>query len=269
MASPSRALEIYKEYGIKTLLNQSLGFTLTVIKEWVEISQLRLNNNISNMEHISLYLDPNIISRDIALKIIRGKYESSEAILLTLFLPEHTDVIDLGGGIGYISCHISHLTGSKSSIISVEASESSANLIEKNKELNSCNFEVVNAAYNPDSEYTEISVLDNIYSNSIFRDSDVTERIQSITLNEIVSQYNIGNFSLVCDIEGAEYRLIREELELLSSSCEMLFIEWHDKLGENRKISSTEARNQLEDVGFKLVNNYQHVEVYENQKLCG
>jgi hypothetical protein len=96
----------------------------------------------------------------------------------------------------------------------------------------------------------------DLASNSI--DSDGTQlygteqpvTVESIQLGRLVTERGFGRFSLVCDIEGKEYDLVGNEIEVLKKA-DVIIMETHARLiGEdkNRFLIS-----KLTDAGFRVI----------------
>ena len=66
---------------------------------WTE----RATNDTVTMDGLSFYLDDDSISVFTKGSIARGKHEREERAFIEDYLPERTDVIELGAGIGYLT----------------------------------------------------------------------------------------------------------------------------------------------------------------------
>src|SRR4029079_2731442 len=53
-----------------------------------------------------------------------------------------------------------------------------------------------------------------------------TIRVPAITLRQLLADHQVGEFDLVCDIEGAELELVRNDADVLSR-CRLAIVEIH------------------------------------------
>lgn len=159
-----------------------------------------------------------------------NKYEAEEFDLVTKALPNDIDVIELGAGIGYISCLINKLTTVENTHVAVEANPRLIPIIKRNKDINDANFVILEKAYSSSGEQSRF-YIDQAFpwsSTTNPRNENNVTAVENITLADICDKFGIHRFSLVCDIEGAEFDLIANEIGFLRSHCNVMIIEIHD-----------------------------------------
>lgn len=79
-------------------------------------------------------------------------YESIERLLVNRYVPSDTDVIELGGGLGFISCILEQQLVEGRTHVIIEANENLIPVLERTRSHNDASFEIEAAAYAPESE---------------------------------------------------------------------------------------------------------------------
>lgn len=163
-----------------------------------------------------------------------GRHEVEERELLRRFLPADLPVVEFGGGLGVVSCLTNRQLASPDRHIVVEAIPSLAALVERNRDLNGCQFRVVNAALAYGAPTVTFSVHNNFVGSRLNGEFGTSVSVPSITLGQIIDQAGFNGFSLICDIEGAEADLVAHELGLIANRVAFLLVEIHPTiLGED------------------------------------
>jgi FkbM family methyltransferase len=118
-------------------------------------------------------------------------------------IKENDIIIDAGANIGAFTIPAAKLVGSKGAIISIEPEKTNFSILKENVELNNLNNVIlINKAL-----YNESNINLNISGNGVMAKIDKSEKdnfIKSITLNDIVLEYNIRPKIMKMDIEGSE-----------------------------------------------------------------
>ena len=74
--------------------------------------------------------------------------------------------------------------------------------------------------------------------------------VEAVQLGKLVTEHGFEKFSLVCDIEGKEYDLVCQEIEVLKKA-DVIIMETHARLiGEDKNQSLLRA---LTDGGFRII----------------
>ncbi len=191
----------------------------------------------------SYLLDTNHISKRIIASVFFGFYESSEIRFSEKYLNPQYSVVELGSSIGIVSSHIITKVKAASRFIMVEANPTLINTIKDNvtrHNHNNVEFEIVNKAIS----YTEQRVSLNITSNNTETTiSSVIGNESSVWVNttklvSLIEDFNLGEYALVCDIEGSEIEIFIEDSRGLEQ-CRQIFIELHETHygGKNYSIS--------------------------------
>jgi FkbM family methyltransferase len=179
-----------------------------------------------------------------------GLHEIEERALLHRHLPAGFPVVELGGGLGVISCLTNRKLACPAEHIVVEASPAMAKLLERNRDLNHCQFRVVNAALQYGSPTVTFVIRDTFVGSQVNGKSGTRVTVPSTTLGQIVDTSGFGRFSLICDIEGTEADLVDHELSLIAGRAAFILAEIHPAiLGQRR---ADQVVENLMGAGFAL-----------------
>lgn len=186
-----------------------------------------------------------------------------ERILIDHYLPDDLPVVELGGGIGYISAYINQRIGGNAQVV-VEPNPRNVECNEKTRRLNGCDYVLVEGAYNPHSMDVSLSVDSKFSSGSTVKSRDgETVSVQGYSLSTLCADYGLDRFALVCDIEGGEFGLIDEELDLVAKRVPMAIIEFH----EYGTFVEEEYVDTMIDAGFERIDEEGGTYVFRNRDL--
>jgi FkbM family methyltransferase len=179
-----------------------------------------------------------------------GLHEIEERTLLRRCLPVDFPVVELGGGLGVVSCLANRKLASPARHVVVEAMPSVAALLQRNRDLNHCQFRVVNAALAYGSPTVNLGVNRSFVGSRIDGNFDATVHVPSITLGGIVDEAGFDRFALICDIEGAEAELTSHESKLIADRVVFALMEIHPGvLGED---GANRVVERFTRAGFRL-----------------
>lgn len=172
------------------------------------------------------------IPSGIIASVFWGFYESAEIRFAEKYFKGDMDVIELGGSCGVVTSHLVSklLLGKK--VISVEANADLAEVWKENagrKNYNKEELVLLNNAIHYGTNIVSFHISNNTTESGKVNEVKGNMRIvkvPAITLNEICSRFNLTEFTLVCDIEGAEVEIFINENESLNT-CRALLIELH------------------------------------------
>jgi FkbM family methyltransferase len=186
----------------------------------------------------------------------RGQYEHSERDLVKKWLPKDMPVIELGGSYGIVSTIIRGHINPDQTLTIVEANPDLIQFGKINVAQKSTGDNVVfiNAAVTHSSE-KEVSfdVTASVLNSSIATKSDNTIQVPTISLDSILEgQSEECTYSLVCDIEGAEYGLFENSQQALSR-CHIAIIEVHPDFFYGIGKSVSDFYQVLSTLGFEIV----------------
>jgi FkbM family methyltransferase len=191
--------------------------------------------------------------------ILFGLYERSETRFVERWLPRDLDVVELGASIGVVSCHIARLLGGRRRLICVEANGRLIQQAERNIAINGWSHRVVfvHGAIdysNGDLSAARFSVAAHNNLGSRLTPRDATGEsidVPVVTLSQILLNHGIGDFALVCDIEGAEAGLIENDARALSR-CRFIVIELHEANDGGVRADLNDMIGALESLGFVM-----------------
>lgn len=164
----------------------------------------------------------------IAGRVLLGTYERPERRLLAQFLPTDGKVLELGGGLGVVSCFINARLELPEAHVVVECDPLTVRLLTANRALNGSRFTVVTGAVgrgdlrlvrreNPMSTYVEAETADGA-------------SVERHTIDALVRAHGVAFDCLVMDIEGGERRFV-EEFEPDLERFRLVVLELHPALG--------------------------------------
>lgn len=183
--------------------------------------------------------------------LVAQEYESSERRTIKQYLDPRSAIIELGGGLGVVTCIANSLLDRPRKHIVVEASGDSAIIIRANATRNRCEVEIVNAALAYGCGNVTFWVNANLpYSNALMPIHQGCKEISvpATTLKALFGRYSLDRCSLLCDIEGQEYEMVMNELPLIRERVSCIFMETHPRLIGEAK--TAEMLGALASSGF-------------------
>ncbi len=196
-----------------------------------------------------------------------GRFETSDCRFVEKYLYPDLDVIQLGGGIGVISCHMSSRLKGNRKIIVVEANPSLIPLLENNlhRNIKNTQFNIINAAVDY-SKHDRIKVFisTNFLSTSTSQISGGGCMVPTLTLGEIVSKHVTNMpYQLQMDIEGAEAGLLLYEETGILEQCSQIITEFHETTQDGKRLTVDELIDiTTKKHNFYLVDRYGPVCVF-------
>jgi len=175
-------------------------------KKFYQIDTLPDNITISVSEKLS-----NIQS---SLKLDYGNFadEYPEQIMAVTYLKGHEKVLEIGGNIGRNSLIISKLLNDSSNLLTVECDPYFCSQLKFNRNLNSLNFNIENAAI---SKRPLIQKgWDTMVSEELLPGY---KSVNIIDYNELYNKWNIKFDTLTIDCEGAFYYILMDYPHILNN----------------------------------------------------
>jgi FkbM family methyltransferase len=220
--------------------NVIIGYMVRCLGDQVRIDGMRFS------------LDNPLISCRHKSTVFFGIYEQAERKLVKRYIRSCDEIIELGGSIGVVSCIANRMLEDANQHLVIEANPLLLPILERNRALNSCGFAVLNAALAYGTREiafdTENHFLMGHVSSSLH---DGRLRVPTCTLDDLTKNRKSSNMVLLCDIEGAEIDMIRNELDVLRSRFRLIIMETHPtSVGPEKNAS---AISTLSNAGFKIV----------------
>ncbi|MEN3977213.1 FkbM family methyltransferase [Emcibacter sp. SYSU 3D8] len=183
-----------------------------------------------------------LVSPEIKAKLFFGIYESAERRFVARYLPGDADVVELGASLGVLTSIIRRRVSQPRRIVAVEANPLLAPILRRTLEVNGCDanvfVEVAAIHYGPEEEVS-FSVGRHSTDGRVRHAADggvSVIRTPTVTLSRILRRHQVRDFSLIADIEGAEWGVIEHDLEA-AAAAKIIIIELHtSSVGEDAEI---------------------------------
>jgi len=188
----------------------------------------------------------------------KGRIHEPVATKLFLdYIKCNSQVLDIGGHLGYFSCIAGKLAG-KGTVNVFEVDPKCIGLIDKNLEINSLtNVTVRNCAVSDKNELVKIKQLANPHPGLVIN-SGLQEKyieVESITIDDFVSRNNIKPDFIKIDVEGAEWNVLNGMKNVLAQDHLTILVEIHvDNLKEYFNVDYKDCLDILINNGFILEN---------------
>ena len=177
------------------------------------------------------------VPKELTSRITRGYFaegniEKDEQYLVKKYIAPHATVLELGANLGIVSCVTNQLLSHPERQVVVEANPTIIPFLETNRANNRCSFQIENCVV---SHQKEIPFFfgNSISSGGIInKNSDGTDQsvvVQGITFDALQKKHNLTFDTLVMDIEGAEYNLLKEINPYLNQ-FELIIFEQHPSI---------------------------------------
>jgi FkbM family methyltransferase len=150
---------------------------------------------------------------------------------------------------------------SPASHIVVEANRDLLPILETHRVKNGCRFKILSAAIAYGAEEVTFYLDDGFNEGSTVRQTPQGITVPTITLQGVLDREGFSKCSLISDIEGAELELVETEGETMSSHVEWFIVEVHGQ------VKRAKIRSYLEALGFRLIEQLNHNQIYHNQRL--
>lgn len=188
--------------------------------------------------------------------LLRGKYEREEADLILRHLPSDLPVMELGGSLGVISALIRSRLSAGVQHVVVEANPSLVSICTENAaQGGQSGTTIINAAVGYGGETLPFAIGDNIHSNHLAGAADQYARVidvPAITLARLLERFAPDQtYSLVCDIEGAELDLVKNEIAELRRAS-VIIMELHPKVYPGGVSDDEGIKAAMAGLGFDL-----------------
>jgi FkbM family methyltransferase len=220
-----------------------VGFVLAV-REWIAIRA-----DCVKLDGCAFTLK--ISDQDVKLRLVRKQYEEFERRVARQYIRPELPVVELGSCIGVVACVTNRVLQKGKLHVVVEANPLAIPIIETNRALNQCTFEILNAAIAYDRPTVTFCPSVTLDSNSLRNNSGSDPvTVETMSLRDIVHQRQIGPFTLICDIEGHEYDLVQHEADVLRLA-EIIILETHARIIGDAKTS--ELLDKLTEIGFTKI----------------
>lgn len=186
--------------------------------------------NRTRIDGAWISLDCPAISRGHKSTIFWGLHELDERQLIAKWLPSTHPVIELGGGLGVTACLTNSLLQDPTHHCVVEANPSMIDVLSRNRDWNKHKFEIKNAALAYGVSAVAMQQQGDFVAAKLGNPSD-SALIPTTCLEKLIERYpNNRAVSLVCDIEGGEIELLKNEPVVLQRRVHTMIVELHPRI---------------------------------------
>ena len=200
------------------------------------------------------------LAPEVKSQLLFRTYESAEIRAVCRHLRSDLDVIELGASIGVLSCHIRRKLAIDRHLYAVEPDPDLVKSIEQNLKAHGLRpgVTIVNRAISKNLGGQKfIQGNTNLSGHATQLSTNETITVATLTLGDLIAQFGIGEYALVCDIEGSEAELIAGEFAALDK-CEQIIVELHRREDSDPERLIQQLRRRH---GFNLQARYGNVHV--------
>ena len=196
-------------------------------------------------------LDSNVITPSLEYLLLTGKHEAPERTLIRRYLNRALPLVEFGGAIGVVSCVANALLDDRSRHVVVEANPALIPMLDANRRRNNGQFTIEHGAIGYGSPVLRFPVAQDILESSTFVATASTVDVPSTSLRAVLEAHRFERCNLVCDIEGAEVDLVREEALALRQHVDVLIMEVHERV-VGQDVCDRMMRS-LKGLGFEML----------------
>src|SRR5688572_15719657 len=165
------------------------------------------------------------VPKNVRREIARGLYEQDEVQILPTVLDPGLPLVELGAGIGVVSCIANRMLKDPTAHLAVEMHPQALGILEVNRAMNQARFEIVphTLAYR-DQPSTPSDDGAWTPGGRMLPGAAVPT---AGTLGDLVEGRGWDAFNLVMDIEGMELSLLEEDFDLIRNRVASISVELH------------------------------------------
>jgi FkbM family methyltransferase len=182
--------------GIITKYDEFTQLTINTINYTIDIEIDKLQNIHSKLKIKYGSLDEEVPEQKMAVRYLTGKEK----------------VLEIGGNIGRNSLVIAYILENNKNLVTLESNINIAKQLKENRDLNNFNFHI------EDSALSNRKLIQRGWDTM---PSDILHRgyrwVNTITLDNLKTKYNIEFDTLVLDCEGAFYYILMDMPEILNN----------------------------------------------------
>jgi FkbM family methyltransferase len=146
------------------------------------------------------------ISKRVREGLFKGTYEEPERILIRQALHPEDRVLEIGGGIGFVSLLCATICGA-ANVLTYEANPQMVAIIQRNYTLNGISPMIRSKAITARDREVTFFVDDNIVSSSLHERKDGRpQTVPADPLDEVIAEWKPT--TIVMDVEGAETTIL-------------------------------------------------------------
>jgi FkbM family methyltransferase len=219
----------------------------------------KINRDEFNVNNFSISTNSIHVTSTTCAHIFFRLYENTELKFVSKYVKDNATIVELGSSIGVITSAIA-MSRSDCTFHCIEMNPDLIPLLEKNLKNNvNSDFFISNKAitgrFVEPGEKAYFKKGTDSTTGSLGEQKEGAYLIPKIRLSDYIKSNNIKEFTLVCDIEGAEVQILIEDAEALDK-CQQIIIEAHF-INYNRVYYTPELIKKLIlSKGFKIIDEY-------------
>ena len=191
--------------------------------------------------------------------VLGDSYERDEREMIKAFMSPALPAIELCGSYGIVSFTIRRCLFPDQRLVVVEANPAIVPICRANVTIAGAvdKTTVVQAALAYGGAKVRFKISDNVHTSRLIFDGstgpDIVD-VASVTLESLRETYGItGPYTLVCDIEGAELLMLRNDEKALAD-CSLIIMETHPEAYQDMGGTLDEVHGHLARLGFVIFN---------------
>ena len=202
------------------------------------------NAKTVTLDGITVCTEAGAVSRQVRNGLFKENYEEPERILIRHSLTRGDRVLEIGGGIGFVSLLCAKICGPEN-VLTYEANPAMTAIIQRNYALNGLAPQLRCKAITAREREATFFVSDNIISSSLHERKEArAQTVLADPLDEVIAEWKPT--ALVMDVEGAETTLLPSSK---LTGVTKIILELHPHIVGEPAI--TTLKKYLQELGFR------------------
>jgi FkbM family methyltransferase len=202
-----------------------------------------LNVKTVTIDGVTVSTDAANISKQVRNGLFKETYEEPERILIREALSSADRVLEIGGGIGFVSLLCAKICGAQN-VLTYEANPKMVATIQRNYALNNLTPALRSKAVTARDREVTFFISDNIISSSLHeRKEGRPQTVAADPLDEVIAEWKPT--AIVMDIEGAETSILPASA---LTGVKKLILELHPHIVGEPAI--VDLKTHLQKLGF-------------------
>lgn len=196
--------------------------------------------------------------------VLEGKYEPELVEYCKQLLDKERDVIDVGANIGFFTVMFAKKINNNKKVLSIEPTKKALCRLKKNIELNEVNnkvvvFEGVATNNNENVEVKtilgkeEYSSIGEMAHAAILNEKYLTEKVQGLTIDELVEINEIDPGFIKVDVEGCEHLVFQGAYNVLKNNRPIILSELSDYLLRKNSTSAKDVIDIIKQFNYTII----------------
>ena len=156
---------------------------------------------ICSMDNCEIIIPTKLFTYSVIKEFFDGTYEKKERYLIKKYLKPTDRVLELGGGVGVVSCMTNKILSDPKAHIVIEANPNLIPTLETNRDRNNCKFKIIQC--DPTSSGSgKLFVNKNAWASSTIKGQGEYINIPTRSWSYINKETGLDPTVLIMDIEG-------------------------------------------------------------------